>query len=74
MLKAGILTVSDKGASGQRVDKSGEVIRELLSGIDSNVVDYDVVPDEMERISGKLAEWSDSGAMDLILTSTLASG
>ena len=56
MLKIGILTISDKGAQGQRYDKSGEVIRDSLSPLDSRVIKYEVIPDEQEVIAGKLAE------------------
>jgi len=68
MLNTGILTISDKGSRGQREDKSGEVIREMLSGINSTVVKYEIVPDEQGVIADKLAEWADSGGLDVILT------
>ena len=68
MFNAGILTISDKGAQGLRHDRSGEVIRESLSQLDSNVVKYEVIPDEREVIVGKLAEWADKGGVDVILT------
>ncbi|MFH1169820.1 MAG: MogA/MoaB family molybdenum cofactor biosynthesis protein [Chloroflexota bacterium] len=68
MFRAGILTVSDKGAQGQRQDKSGQVIRESLSALDSRVVAYDIVPDEADIIAAKLSEWADKGEMDVILT------
>jgi len=68
MLNIGILTISDKGSQGQRHDKSGEVIRDSLSRLNSRVIKYDVVPDEVEVIAGKLAEWADEGSIDVILT------
>ena len=64
----GILTISDKGAQGQRHDKSGEAIRDILSSLDSRVARYEVIPDEKEVIAGKLAEWADQGSVDVILT------
>ena len=67
-MNIGILTVSDKCSRGQREDKSGEAIREVLSRIDITVVKYDIVPDEREDITGKLIEWADSGEVDVILT------
>ena len=66
MLNLGILTISDKGWQGQRYDESGKVIREAL--IDSRVVKYEIVPDEVEVIAAKLAEWADGGGVDVILT------
>jgi len=67
-INVGILTVSDKGSQGLRQDKSGEVIRDCLSGIDGAVVKYEIVPDEREIISGKLIEWADGGKVDIVFT------
>src|SRR5712692_684646 len=68
MLRAGILTISDKGARGERTDTSGAAIRELLATIDAEVDRYEIVPDERDAIGARLRVWSDSGALDLILT------
>jgi len=68
MFTVGILTVSDKGAQGQRLDKSGMAIREILSRLESDVVRYEIVPDELDIIAAKLAEWADGGDTDVILT------
>ena len=68
MFNAGILTISDKGAQGQRQDRSGEVIRESLSEADGHARKYDIVPDEAKVIAGKLSEWADGGEVDVILT------
>lgn len=68
MLNIAILTISDKGSKGQRQDRSGEVIRGMLSRIESNIIKYEVVPDEREVIAGKLIEWADGGGVDVILT------
>ena len=68
MFKVGILTISDKGAQGQRYDKSGEVIRDSLSPLDSHVVKYEIVPDEMDVICHKLVGWADEGEVDVIIT------
>ncbi len=68
MLNIAILTISDKGSQGQRQDKSGEVIRDILSRIESAIIKYEVVPDERDIIAGKLIEWADGGGVDVILT------
>jgi len=68
MINIGILTISDKGSKGQRQDKSGEEIRDIVSRIESAVVKYEIVPDEKDTIADKLADWADSGAVDVILT------
>jgi molybdenum cofactor synthesis domain-containing protein len=68
MLNFGILTISDKGWRGERSDESGEAIKDRLSLLDSDVVKYEVVPDEMDTITRKLIEWADKGSLDIILT------
>jgi len=68
MFNLGILTISDKGWRGQRYDASGEAIKESLSILDSRVIKYEVIPDEVDIIAGKLSEWADEGSVDVILT------
>jgi len=68
MLNVGVLTISDKGAQGQRYDESGKVIKDSLSLVDGHVVKYEVVPDEMDVIGHKLTEWADEGNVDVIIT------
>jgi molybdopterin adenylyltransferase len=68
MINFGVLTVSDKGSRGQREDKSGEVIRDIVTRAGNKVVKYDIVPDEVEVIAGKLREWTGRGGIDVILT------
>lgn len=67
MITVGILTISDKGSRGERRDDSGVAIRETVAQIDSQVVKYDIVPDEVEIIAGRLVQWAGSG-IDVILT------
>jgi len=67
-MNVGILTVSDKGSRGERVDTSGEAIRGLMVGAGGKVERYAVVPDEAEVIASTLREWCDSGGLDIVLT------
>ena len=67
-MRIGILTVSDLGALGQRGDTSGDAIVEWAGSHGYEVVVRSVVPDETDRIAGKLARWADSGEVDVILT------
>ena len=66
MIKAAVLTISDKGSRGEREDKSGEVIKEKLGLIKAEVVAYEIVPDERDIISEKLKSFAESA--NLILT------
>jgi molybdopterin adenylyltransferase len=67
-VKAGILTLSDKGFRGEREDLSGAVIREMLEGSGIAVTAYEVIPDEADLISSRLVKWSDSKELNLIIT------
>jgi molybdenum cofactor synthesis domain-containing protein len=66
-MKVGILTVSDKGARGEREDRSGPAIREMMEAAGAEVVRARIVPDEQDEIRAALIEWSDEG-LDLVLT------
>src|SRR5438132_13880301 len=66
--RAGILTISDKGAAGEREDTSGAAIRELLGSIHATVECYEVIPDEQPKICERLRQWADGGQLDLIVT------
>jgi len=67
-MRIGILTISDLGAVGQRADTSGDAILDWASRRGYEVVVRSVVSDETDRIAGKLVRWSDSGEVDVVLT------
>ena len=67
-MKAAILTLSDQGARGERVDLSGPALASWLSGRGVEIARTEIIPDEADLISSKLAEWADGGEFDLILT------
>src|SRR5713101_4478058 len=67
-MRIGILTVSDLGAIGQRADTSGDAILAWAGARGYEVAVRSVVPDEADRIAGKLARWADSGEVDVVLT------
>lgn len=68
MRTAGILTVSDKGAAGQREDRSGPVIGEILAGLKISVEVSEVIPDEVDLIRDRLVKWCDEQDLDLVVT------
>lgn len=63
-----ILTISDKGAAGQREDLSGPSIKEMLSSLDSEIVAAEIIPDERMLIAERLMHYADKACCDLILT------
>lgn len=68
MKRAAIITSSDKGYRGEREDLSGPAIREILEREGYQVVSMDILPDDREMLSGRMAEIADDGLADLILT------
>jgi molybdopterin adenylyltransferase len=67
MIRTAIITLSDKGSIGERVDESGNVIREIITGINAVVDHYEILPDEKTQIIEVLTRLADSGSIDLIL-------
>ena len=67
-IRAAVLTVSDKGARGERVDTAGPAVQAVLAGIGAEFVQTAVVADEREAIAAQLREWADGGGIDLIVT------
>jgi molybdopterin adenylyltransferase len=67
-IRAAILTISDKGAAGEREDTSGAAIRELLESMGATLGRYEIIPDEHGTISTHLKEWAGDGGLDLIVT------
>lgn len=68
MFTVGILTVSDRGAKGERKDDSGKLIEKLLAPLEVRLLKYEIVPDEKEVIIARLKQWVDEAGLDLIVT------
>ena len=66
--KTGILIMSDKGSRGEREDRSGKQIEEML-GSQFSVDYYDMIPDEKDIIKQRLKMLCDEKQLDLVLTS-----
>lgn len=69
MFRAGIITLSDKGALGEREDKSGPLIHSLLeNSTEYLIADEILLPDEQNILEEKLKWMCDELKADLILT------
>lgn len=68
MYRVGIITASDKGSRGERVDESGPKIKEIVSEFGYEVVYYKVLPDDKDKISDEMKRLCDENIVDLILT------
>ncbi|HEY9287870.1 MAG TPA: MogA/MoaB family molybdenum cofactor biosynthesis protein [Candidatus Dormibacteraeota bacterium] len=65
--RACILTVSTKGARGERVDESGERISEALARLPAEVVGRAVVSDEIDDIQRQVRDWIRAVDPELII-------
>lgn len=66
--RAAVLTVSDLGSRGERVDTAGPAVASLLAGAGFEIVERALLPDEAEQISTLLRRWADEGDIVLVLT------
>ena len=65
---AAVITVSDKGSKGQRVDTSGPALVSILSENGYNVIHTSIVPDERGQIINELIACCDQKNCTLVLT------
>jgi molybdopterin adenylyltransferase len=70
VFSAGVLTISDKGYRGERIDESGPVAQQCIKRLAGfQIMKYEIVPDEKDVIEDKLKDWIDNVGLDLIITS-----
>ncbi len=67
-MRVAVLTISDAGARGERVDASGDAIAAWAAERGDAVVERTLVPDETDRIGAVLSRWADQDVCDLVLT------
>jgi molybdopterin adenylyltransferase len=63
-----VLTVSDAGSRGERVDSSGDRIAAWIAERGYQSAGRKLVPDDTVEIVRALLEWADGGGCDVILT------
>ncbi|MEQ8155544.1 MAG: MogA/MoaB family molybdenum cofactor biosynthesis protein [Clostridiaceae bacterium] len=68
MYSVGIITASDKGSAGERIDKSGETIREIVENAGYEVKKYIMLPDEKEKLKKEMKHMADDLEINLVLT------
>lgn len=66
--RCGVLTLSDKGARGERQDTSGPRVQEMLRAEGFEIVQYQILPDRQDLIEQTLIAWVDEQGLDLIVT------
>jgi len=68
MMRVAILTVSDAGVRGERVDTSGAAAEAWALERGYTVARRALVSDDTGPIAATIADWCDTGAADLVLT------
>jgi len=68
VIRVAVLTVSTKGASGERQDTSGDAIVAWARERGHTVSARELVSDDTTAIARALTGWADAGTADLILT------
>lgn len=67
--QAAVITLSDKGARGERKDESGPAAKEMLEQAGYEVVELLLLPDEPLQLRKQLIRLADQRQLDLIVTS-----
>jgi molybdenum cofactor synthesis domain-containing protein len=68
VIRAAVLTVSDRSFRGERPDTSGPAVAEMLLSLPAEVSQQVVVPDEIPCIRRALLHFSDGLGIDLVVT------
>ena len=68
MFTVGIITSSDKGYQGEREDKSGQVIEEIVSQNGFKVIKKVILPDEKDLLEKEMINMCDNLGVNLLLT------
>ena len=67
-IHAVVITASDARARGEREDKSGELLVELLTTAGAHIVAKEVLNDDLEPLANKIREYADRPDVNLIIT------
>jgi molybdopterin adenylyltransferase len=67
-MQARILVLSDSTASGQRQDEAGVAVRDLLELRGWKVAAPEILPDDADRISERVREWTYGPDCDVVFT------
>jgi len=65
---AAIITVSDKGSKGERVDTAGPAVAEMMKEIGFDIIHTAIVPDEIDVIQNEVSRCCDILDASVVLT------
>ncbi len=63
-----MLTSSDTGSAGKRVDTSGDAIVEIMGGAGHVLAERVMLPDDFNELTNQIKTWCNSGTVDVVLT------
>ena len=67
-IRVAVLVASDSGAAGDRADRSGKLVEELVIAAGWTVAEKTITPDDRAIIAAQLRDWADNGNIALIVT------
>ena len=67
-IHAVVITASDACSRGEREDKSGELLVELLTGTGARIVAKEILADDLEPLADKLREYAERPDVNLVVT------
>ena len=67
-IRAVVITISDACAAGEREDKSGETLVELLTALGAEIIAKEIVNDDLDPLAHKLRAYADLKHVNLIMT------
>ena len=67
-IRAVVITVSDRCASGEQADESGAVLVELLKEMGAEILGTAILPDDLEPLSARLRAYAERADVNLIIT------
>jgi molybdopterin adenylyltransferase len=67
-IHAVIITASDACSRGEREDKSGELLVQLITELGAEIIAKEILSDDLEPLADKLCAYADRSEVNLILT------
>ncbi len=67
-INVAVITVSDRSYRGEREDRSGKLLSEIVEQKLGNVLAYEVIPDEIEMIKREILRCVDELKADIVIT------
>ena len=68
LLRAAIISASDRSFRGERDDQSGPLLRGLLESLPAEIIGCHILPDEKETLQSMMTRLADFFQCDLLLT------